>query len=288
MTNNVRTNYFLVIILILCASSIIFSNYIFSKKLVLNIDQKMLENEYNKIWWKENYELLKELQKQEILTYLNKLKEENPELIETLKERMNEENNQNTLNVLDSLTIHNLKQNSFILWNTWSTVSVIEFSDLECEFCIDYNKEWIKNKILEKYNDNINYSFKNFPLPSNKNAESEAIAWLCINKIAGWEKYLEYIDLVFKTTKWGWEWFDLKNLTQTAVKLWVDKTKFEKCYNEKQEQENLTYEINIWTKLWIKSVPSTLILNNKTWEYKIINEKVSYQEIENTVWEFLK
>jgi hypothetical protein len=44
-----KTNHLLMAIIVICSASIIFSNHLFLKKTRLEIDNQMMENEYNKI-----------------------------------------------------------------------------------------------------------------------------------------------------------------------------------------------------------------------------------------------
>lgn len=285
-----KINYLLKIIILVCTFTIIFTNYIFSKQIVLDINDQMMENEYNKIWWKDNYLILKELQKKEIIWYLEKLKKENPELVEELKQKALDAENktEKKYEKFSMETINDLKENTYIKWNTWALVSIIEFSDLECPYCITYHKKNISSKILEKYQGNINYIFKNFPLPVHKNANKEAEAAMCVKNLEWWEKYLEFINEIFNKTKGWWEGFDLNNLTSTAEKIWVNKDKFEECYNNWTYKKDVENEFNQWLKIWVNSVPSNLIINNETWEYLLLSEIPEEKEFEKIIDEFLK
>lgn len=287
MSNTKKINYFMISIIFISTISIIYTNYIFSKQTILKINDQIMENEYKKIWWKDNYEILRELQKQEMISYIEKLKQEKPELIEELKQKANQEKLESNYKILAPEFINELKNNTFIKWGTWSLVTIIEFSDLECPYCIDYHKKNISNQILEKYPNKINYIFKNFPLPAHKNAQKESEAALCIKNLSSWTKYLEFINEIFNTTKGWWEWFDLNNLNLTVEKIWINKTDFEKCYNNWTYTKDVEVEFTQWLKLWINSVPSNIIINNKTWEYMLLPEVPEEADFEKVIEEFL-
>lgn len=288
-----KTNHLLMAIIVICSASIIFSNHLFLKKTRLEIDNQMMENEYNKIWWKENYLILQELQRREIIWYLETLKQENPELIEELKQIALEEENKKLENEIKNNTlsveiIDELKNNTFVKWNSWALISIIEFSDMECPYCINYHKENISGQMLEKYENNVNYIFKNFPLPAHKNANKESEAAICVKNLEWWEKYLEFINEIFNNTKGWWEGFDLNNLAVTAEKIWVNKTDFEECYNNWTYSKNVVNEFEQWIKIWISSVPSNIVINNKTWEYILLSEVPKLEDFEKIIEEFLK
>ena len=276
----------LMIMLILCTITIIWTNYTFNQKIIIDINESMMENEYKKIWWKDNYLILQEIQKREIVGYLNKIRVEQPDLIkEILEKKIESTNDYKTLN--DNI-INDLKKDAFILWNSWALITIIEFSDLECPFCIKSHNEWVNEKTLKNNPDKVNLIFKNFPLPIHKNATIEAEASKCVQNIAWWEKYLEYIDWIFKNTEWGWEGFKIEELNQLAEKLEVNIEEFETCLTNSDSKEQVSREFKQWTMLWINSVPSNLILNNKTGKYIIITEVVDYDDMENIIEEISK
>jgi len=285
MKKKKNNNFFQIVLVLLCTSLIILTNDISSKKIVKNIHKEIMQTEYNKIWWKTNYEILKELQKQEILTYLETIKKEKPELIKEVENKINASNN--NLLYLNKQNIINLKKDTYIKWNTWALVSIIEFSDLECTHCIDYHKSNIIWEIIESNPNKINYLYKNFPLPTNKNSYLEAKSSICVKNLSNNESYFKYIDKIYNTTKWWWEWLDLSNLWQIAEELWIKKDKFQECLKNNTYSEYVKNDFEQWIKLWINSVPSTIILNNETWEYLLIKEKAKKEEIIDIISKFI-
>jgi len=277
----------LMVIMVICTLTIISTNYMFTKSIVTDINNSLTEKEYKKIWWKENYMILQEIQKRELLSYLSSLKNEKPELIKEIFENQKNIDSTNN-NVLDINTINDLKNESYIKWNSWALITIIEFSDLECNFCIEQHKKWIYKEALDKNNDNVNYIFKNFPFPNHKNSQKEAEAGKCIENIAWWEKYLEYIDTIYSTTKWGWEWYDLQELPKLVEILGIDKIQFNDCLENWFAIKQVEKEFVQWRMLWINSVPSSMILNNKTWEYKIVSEVIDYITLESIINEITR
>ena len=126
---------------------------------------------------------------------------------------------------------------------------------------------------------------KNPQIGTNK---KEAEASKCIELIAGWEKYLEYIDNIFTNTKSGWEWYKLEKLNTLAEKLKIDKSKFSECMTTNSTTTKVEKEFVQWRMLWIQSVPSSLIINNDTWEYKIVSEVIDDATLEWIISEISK
>jgi len=223
MKNNTN-NLYITVLIILCTSLIILTNNISSRNSTELIYNKIMDTEYSKIWWKDNYDLLKELQKKEILAYLDTIKKEKPLLIQEVQNKINAK--KNNYEFLDTLSINELKKDTYIKWNTWAIVSIIEFSDLECEYCIDYHKSNYLNDILSLYPENTNYIFKNFPLPTHQNSRIIAESTNCIKNLSNWDMYLEYIDKIFNTTNWWWEWLELSKLSDFAEEININKNEF--------------------------------------------------------------
>ncbi|MDD2871419.1 MAG: thioredoxin domain-containing protein [Candidatus Gracilibacteria bacterium] len=278
-------NSMLMIVMILCTITIISTNYMFNKQSVIDINETLMENEYKKIGGKENYILMQEIQKREILAFIDKIKTEQPELV-------NEILSSNELGlaykVMSQNIINDLKKDTYIKGNTGATVSIIDFSDLECPFCIKDHNELDITKLIEGTGSSVNYIFKNFPLPSHKNAGIEAEASKCVESIAGGEKYLEYINNIFSTTKGGGEGYKIEDLSPLAKSLEVDTDKFEACMTNGETKSQVEKEFKQGAMLGINSVPSKLILNNVTGKYTIISEVTDTTKLQEIIDEISK
>lgn len=282
MSKNAGRSSMLMIVMVLCTLTIIWTNYIFSQRTVTDLHEKMMQAEYDKIWWKDNYIILQELQRKEILWYIDTIKEEQPELIEEILSNTNDLS-VNKYEKLNSDIINDLEWNTSIQWNTWALISIVEFSDMECPYCISQHNDWIINQTLETYWEKINYMYKNFPLPSNANAKTEAQAAKCVEKISWQEKYFNFIDTIYKQTKWGWTWYKIENLSKLAESMWVNIETFNSCLTNNETQESVEKEFMQWRMLWVESIPTIIIINNKTFEYSIIKQKASIDDIKEVI-----
>jgi hypothetical protein len=238
-----KNNFYTTILILLCTSLIILTNYISSKNSVEKIYNKIMQTEYSKIWWQENYDLLRELQKKEILTYLETIKKEKPELIQEIKNQIKASASNWNYNFLSKEDIKLIKDETYIKWYTWTIISIIEFSDLECEHCIDFHNWKIIDELISIYPENINYIFKNFPLPSYTNSRLEAISAICVKDLTDWNSYLKYIDKIFSSTKGWWEWIELSKLNEFASELNIKQEDFETGIEQEERDENLWKDI---------------------------------------------
>lgn len=264
-------------IIVICTLSIIISNYIFNKKLILDFNKIYLENEYRKTWWEENYNFLIELQKKELLSQIDVLKKEDPNLVKTLMEKWNSswDNYSKHIWLKD---IDTIKSGVSIRWNTWALVTIIEYSDLECEHCIDFHNSWILDSLFDIYGDDLDYIFKNFPLEIHKNSKYEALASKCVESLAWSESYFSFIDFVFSQSKWWGEWFDLDKFYDFNNQVWINKEDFDLCLKNENNNDLIEREFWQWIYFWVKETPSFVILNNLTGEYNLLSW---YNEIDN-------
>ena len=150
--------------------------------------QELLNLEYAKHWGKENYEVVQKMQLKQIEQFVAQSKGQNAGPQAAWDDKAAPADTK----TMTQDEIKALKDSSYIDGNKSAKITVYEFSDLECPFCIRQFKEWTINKVLEKFGDKVNTAFKNFPLDFHKNAAKESEAALCVGSIAGVEKYTAF------------------------------------------------------------------------------------------------
>ncbi|EKE27727.1 MAG: DSBA oxidoreductase [uncultured bacterium (gcode 4)] len=265
METNDKSHLPIIVIMLLSSALIITTNYFMTKQIVFDVQQKIIENEYEKIWWKDNYNILKEIQKDEILNYVNKLKQENPELI--YKMRQNAEIKESPEKKLLSWeAFKNIKWNAYVQWNSGAAITIMEYSDMECPFCKDFHNNKTLKQFIEKSED-TNYIFKNFPIPTHKYASQMAFYAKCGEKIGGWEKYLESIDKLFLLDILSETGSITGKIRENILKAGIDEKQFDECTNDKENEILVKKEFEEWLNLWINSTPTSIIINNMNWEY---------------------
>ncbi|QFR38852.1 hypothetical protein A9Q91_01300 [Candidatus Gracilibacteria bacterium 28_42_T64] len=279
---HIDTNILLIITILVSTLSIIWSIAFYSKQVSIEVSNTIMENEYKEIGGKDNYTILKELQKEEMVKYIHQLKKENPEHIYNIRQKSIKEvsNQANMLNWRDLLE---LKSGSYIKGNSGALLTFIEFSDLECPYCISYHNNGTIDSTLNEFNDDVNYIFKNFPLPIHKNSEKEALAGKCIEKLSNGENYLSYIDSVFSNTLGGGEGYDLENIATIVKDFNIEEKSFDDCYSNESNLELVKTEFEQGRKFGINSTPSSVIINNTTGEFIVLSGSVEQKELEDTI-----
>lgn len=264
-------------LLIISIISNIASAYYFSNQ---NFE-KIMANEYSKFGGKANYELANQAQAIQLAGQIDQIKkfvEENKGKLPTNTNEATNENDEKaatdtkTSTKLTADEISAVKKDSFIEGNPEAIITLIEYTDPECPFCIRQARSEVVNKMRAKYADKVNSTLKPFKAVPHKNADAESIAAICAGKIGGVEAYTKYYTALFTKNSGSndGEGIKLDQLAPIAKESGVDLAKFQACYDAKETQgiyESYTAE---GTKLWVTGTPGTIVLNNKTGDYTLI------------------
>lgn len=276
------TTNFLVVLMLLCTTLTISASYLISRETIKDVRKIINENEYSKVWWEENYKILLEIEREEKQKYLDELNKTKPEYIEWLRTKIKDKKQERTLTP-EELSI--LKSNTPIIWNSWATLTLIDFSDFECEYCQSYHNEKIIPEVLESYSWSINYIFKNMPSKKHENAYLLAKYGRCFLE-NGWDEvYSSYIDNVFSS--WSLENID-KTISDFEKSNKIPKEKITTCMDSSNQDVSLEKEIWQWIYLWIKSIPSVVIINSENWKFKIFEWKLTKEDLKSKIDEFVK
>jgi hypothetical protein len=142
---------------------------------------KYLANEYAKSGSKENYELLAKAQRLQMEDQIPQIKQFIASK-EGAKPALGTNSGETTIAAKKTLTqdeIAAIKKSAYIEGNKDAIITLVEYSDLECPFCIRQYKEGTISKVHEKFGDKVNSTFKNFRGVPHENAEIEASATMC-------------------------------------------------------------------------------------------------------------
>ena len=112
--------------------------------------------------------------------------------------------------------------------NPEASVTIVEFSDLECPFCGRLHPTL--TKIIEEFPDDVRWVYRHFPLTSiHSRAMSAAIASECVAREAGNTAFWEFIDSVFASQNRIGDSLYL----QIAENIGIPRTTFQTCLQDK-------------------------------------------------------
>jgi len=148
----------------------------------------------------------------------------------------------------------------YILGNPNAPVKVIEYSDLECPFCKEFQKTM--HQVMQYYGDSgqVAWVFRHFPLAQlHSKAPQEAQAAECAGELGGNEAYWKYIDRIFEITP-GSNGLDLAQLPVVAGELGLDVAAFNQCLSSNRYAKKVSDSYAEAIALGAQGTPFTLVM----------------------------
>ena len=253
---------------------------------------KYLANEYDKAGGKANYDLLAKAQRLQMADQLPQIQQfiaskegANPATPSTTSTGTTATPAAKTITQDEIAAI---KKDAYIEGNKDATITLIEYSDLECPFCIRQYKDKTIQQVHDKYADQVNSIFKNFRAVPHENAEIEANATLCAGDLGGQSAYVAYYNAIFTRTNGGnGTGFSKDALVPLAKELKLDTKKFQACIDSRKNIARYDAETAEGVKFGVNGTPGTVIINNKTGEWELIAGAYPFSEFDRVITKLL-
>ena len=288
-TNSLIIATIVVVLLATWGTHYLLSQKLSDENLKKVVKEAVLEVEYQKVWGKETFDKITEIQKKQIAEWLKQYEAQNGK-IKTQPSQQPSNNqaqaNQNNGNTLSQDQIKKVKEWVYILWNPDAEISFIEYSDLECPFCRKLHQAWTIDQILKEYGGKVNFIFKHFPLYFHPQAQMEAEAAECVAELGWKDKYYEFITKTFNNTQSNGRSFTVDTIADLAWTIWVDKAKVKECIKSWKYTSKVKNQEQEWANVFkVTWTPGNVILNNKTGKWTILPGAYPYaafkQKIDN-------
>ncbi len=256
------------------------SNYSLDKKInVLKWIKNKIVSIYSKVEWWKNSESSKELYRI-ILWYMeSKIDEKIEEITSNAVDLWNlfweiydvewEDNSYDPrdFNKMSLNKVNEIKEWTYMLWDSNAEITYVEYSDLECPFCKRLHQNWTIEAILENYNWKVNYIFKHFPLNFHPMAAMEAEAMECVWELWWSSKYYDFLELVFDNSKTNWYSYTIDSISDLSSEVWLNSSEVKSCLESWKYKDKVSSSYNEWMWIWVTWTPWNVLINNKTWEY---------------------
>lgn len=164
--------------------------------------------------------------------------------------------------------------------NATAPVTIIEFSDFECQFC-GRAVETLK-KIEDNYGDKVRIVFRDFPLAFHRTAKRAAEAGHCANEYG---KFWEMHDKLFSK---GGPVSD-GEINRFAVQIGLDQQRFQECMSSGRFKEAWKPALEEAQRLGVQSTPTffingRLIVGAASYEAfsRIIDEELALAKTQKT------
>lgn len=242
---------------------------------------KYLANEYAKSGSRENYDLLAKAQRLQMEDQIPQIKQF------IASKEVGADTGSGEIVAPKTLTqdeIAAIKNSAYIEGNKDAIITLVEYSDLECPFCIRQFKDGAIKQMHEKFGDKLNSAFKNFRGVPHENAEIEANALLCAGDLGGTSKYVAYYSAIFTRSNGGnGTGFSKDALLPLAKELKLDGNKFQACMDSKKNIARFDAETAEGKKLGVQGTPGTVVINNQTGAYELIAGAYPASEFERVI-----
>ena len=136
--------------------------------------------------------------------------------------------------------------------STNPAVTIVEFSDFECPYCIEVQSTL--KKLMESYGKDVRLVFKHMPLEGHRNSLPAARAAYCA---AEQDRFWQFHDALFASRHLSPARFD-----EIATELGLGVPKFRSCLNSEHSRTAIVRDIETARLFRIESTPS-FIVNGK-------------------------
>ncbi len=157
-----------------------------------------------------------------------------------------------------------------ILGNPNAPVKIVEYSDLECPYCKDFQN--VLHETLDAYGKDgkVAWVYRNFPLTKHPKGTVEANAAECIASAYGETAFWNYIDKIFEVTQSN-NTLDLALLPQIAqdqIKSF-DLASFTTCQNAEKFKDQITASVQDGIRSGITGTPTSFVISGNGKVYPI-------------------
>lgn len=235
-----------------------------------------------KAWWKDNMKLAVQLYKSDMnKEQVKNMLEQSLASLSQAQVVPTEEVNSSEAPVLtlEDGKLEKMMQGAYITWNKKARITLVTYSDFWCSYCRkQYNNQTLE-KLVEKYPNEVNMVFKNFPIGSPLLAQ-----WsVCVAKLAGVDKYYQYIAKGFSLEELSEEiLFDM------ATSLGVNKSKFTSCLSNPETMVEITASTEEAKWFGMNWTPGNLIIDNEKGTYVVLPGAYPIEAFDTEIQKILK
>ncbi len=237
------------------------------------IKKAILELEYAKVGGKTNYELVTkatQLQMQDQIPQIEQYLKTHGGNTAAVQPGQVAQPTQPANTTLAQDEIAKILSSAAIEGNKSADIVAIEYSDMECPFCIkQYHDTKLQESLKEKYGDTVAFAFKNNRGVNHPGTEAKALGALCAKTIGGDKAYTAFYHAVMDGSTQG-SVYSVSKLVDIAKNIKIDVKKWQTCTDTKATLSQFEAETNEALKYNMGGTPGTLLLNVKTGKYATV------------------
>lgn len=154
-------------------------------------------------------------------------------------------------NTAPSIQNFEITKDDHVRGNFNASITLIEFSDFECPFCVRHYPTL--NKILNDYKGKIRLVYKHFPLRFHPNAQKAAEASECADEQG---KFWEYHDKLFENFQIG---YSIENFKKWAKELGLNVNQFNDCLDSGKYAKKVQADSQEGLEKGVNGTPATFV-----------------------------
>lgn len=176
-----------------------------------------------------------------------------------------------------------ISDSDYALGNRDADVVLIEYSDLECPFCVRFHPTG--KQAIEEYGDKIAWVYRHFPLETiHPRALPSANATECVGKEAGSEGFWKFLDTVFSDQT---KYLTDAGLREAAVSSGANGDSFDNCFSSNEFEEKIRETTSKATEAGVTGTPATFVIN-KNGDAWLVPGAVPFESLKATIDEALR
>lgn len=164
-------------------------------------------------------------------------------------------------------------------------LTLIEYSDYECPFCKSFHPSM--QRVLDDYDGQVAWVYRHFPLSFHANAPKQSEAALCVNELAGNDKFWEFTDTLYERTASNGTGFALDKLAPLAKELGVNESKFTECLDSGKMAARVTADTTDGQGAGASGTPTTFIVGQDGKTITAIPGALPYEQIKTQLDQIL-
>ncbi len=163
-----------------------------------------------------------------------------------------------------------LRKDAYVEGDANAKVTIVEYSDLECPYCIRHFNEKTIQTVVSAFPGSVNHIFKVVQGVNHQGTEYKSLATLCAGKLGGDKSFVSMYQNIFASSTQQAPVANAK-IAEFATAAGLDAAKLENCI--KNGDTKSIYAAN-WAefKTFTNSpgTPGNIVVNNETEEWKLI------------------
>ncbi len=164
--------------------------------------------------------------------------------------------------------------------NKNATLTLVEYSDMECPFCKRFHPTM--QQVIKEYGDKVNWVYRHFPLSFHTNAQKEAEASECAAKLGGDTAFWTFVDKILERTTSNGTGFALTELTPLATEIGLNGTKFQSCLDSGEMTQKIKDQQATGTGEGVTGTPGTILVS-KNGNSRLIPGAVPFEQLKQYI-----